>query len=183
MSLFGMGAGEIMVIMIIALIIFGPGRLPEIMSQIGRTVREFKKMTSDLTSEFEGSVGDVRSTVGEVRQTMDDMKATVADVQRETTAIANTIPATLEEANPQKLLNNPMSPPASATPSPKPAASAAAATDAAAASVAPTNGVQPQPERDGASEPVATRDDPLADLSAFEEALEGELETTERKTG
>ncbi len=50
MGFFGMGFGEILLILVVALIIWGPGRLPEIARTLGKTVRAFRKATSDLTT-------------------------------------------------------------------------------------------------------------------------------------
>jgi len=41
--MFGLGMPEIMVILVIALLIFGPGKLPEIGGAIGKSIRGFKK--------------------------------------------------------------------------------------------------------------------------------------------
>ena len=41
----------LVVILVIVLIIFGPGRLPELGSGLGRAMREFRKATSDITNE------------------------------------------------------------------------------------------------------------------------------------
>ena len=41
----------IIAIIVIVLIIFGPGRLPELGAGIGKAMREFRKATSELTSE------------------------------------------------------------------------------------------------------------------------------------
>lgn len=43
--MFGIGPGELIVILILALIIFGPNKLPDLAKTLGRTVREFKKAT------------------------------------------------------------------------------------------------------------------------------------------
>jgi TatA/E family protein of Tat protein translocase len=52
MNFLGMGPMELMVILVLALIVFGPGKLPEIAGQVGRVVRDFRRMTGDLSSEF-----------------------------------------------------------------------------------------------------------------------------------
>ena len=43
------GAPELIIIAIIALVIFGPGKLPEVAQSLGRGVREFRKAASDVT--------------------------------------------------------------------------------------------------------------------------------------
>ena len=50
MGFFGMGFGEILLILAVVLIIWGPRRLPEIARTLGKTVRAFRKATSDLTT-------------------------------------------------------------------------------------------------------------------------------------
>lgn len=41
----------LVVILVIVLIIFGPGRLPELGGAVGKAMREFRKATSELTNE------------------------------------------------------------------------------------------------------------------------------------
>jgi len=41
----------IIAIIVVVLIIFGPGRLPELGAGVGKAMREFRKATSELTSE------------------------------------------------------------------------------------------------------------------------------------
>ena len=41
----------IAVILVVVLIIFGPGRLPELGGAVGKAMREFRKATSELTNE------------------------------------------------------------------------------------------------------------------------------------
>ncbi|MBN2031654.1 MAG: twin-arginine translocase TatA/TatE family subunit [Deltaproteobacteria bacterium] len=53
--MFGLGMPELIVILIIILIIFGAGKLPEIGSGIGKGIRNFKKATHDKTDEIEAS--------------------------------------------------------------------------------------------------------------------------------
>ena len=50
MDFFGIGFGEIVLILIVALIIFGPGKLPEIARTVGKFTRDVKKVSSDFTT-------------------------------------------------------------------------------------------------------------------------------------
>lgn len=49
---FNLGAPELFLILIIALIVFGPGKLPEIGGAIGKSIREFRRASSELTDEL-----------------------------------------------------------------------------------------------------------------------------------
>lgn len=42
-GMFGMGIGELVVILVIVLVVFGAGRLPEVMGSMGKGVQAFKK--------------------------------------------------------------------------------------------------------------------------------------------
>ncbi len=71
--MFGIGVPELIVIMVIALIVFGPGKLPEIGGAVGKSVREFRKATSDVTREFNESVNTVKEPIEEIRRIPSDL--------------------------------------------------------------------------------------------------------------
>jgi sec-independent protein translocase protein TatA len=57
-----LGPAEILVILVIALLVFGPNKMPEIARQVGRGMREFRRVQQhlstelrDVVSEFDGS--------------------------------------------------------------------------------------------------------------------------------
>lgn len=50
----GLGIPEIILILVVALIIFGPGKLPEIGKAFGKSISEFKKAASEITKDING---------------------------------------------------------------------------------------------------------------------------------
>lgn len=50
--MFGLGPAEIVLVLIIALIVFGPRRLPEIGQALGKSIREFREASNEITREF-----------------------------------------------------------------------------------------------------------------------------------
>jgi sec-independent protein translocase protein TatA len=53
-----LGFGEILIILVLALIIFGPRRLPEMGRTIGRSLRDFRRATSDIRTELESELDE-----------------------------------------------------------------------------------------------------------------------------
>ena len=51
MDLFGMGIGEILLILVVALVIWGPGKIPEIARTLGKTLSTLRKASLDLTTQ------------------------------------------------------------------------------------------------------------------------------------
>lgn len=52
------GPLEILFVGIIALIVFGPQRLPEIARSVGRTIAELRRQASEVRAEFEAGLSD-----------------------------------------------------------------------------------------------------------------------------
>jgi TatA/E family protein of Tat protein translocase len=86
------GPTEIVIVLILALLVFGPGRLPQMGRSLGRGLREFKhaadtaktelgldeiiddvnEVKADVTSSL--GVDDIKSSIGDLTSTIDDAK-------------------------------------------------------------------------------------------------------------
>ena len=56
-----LGPAEILVILVIALLVFGPNKMPDIARQVGRGFREFKRVQQHLKSELRDVVSEFDS--------------------------------------------------------------------------------------------------------------------------
>jgi sec-independent protein translocase protein TatA len=50
-----MGTGELLMVLAMVLLVFGPSKLPQFGDALGRGIRNFKKATNELTSEPEAA--------------------------------------------------------------------------------------------------------------------------------
>jgi sec-independent protein translocase protein TatB len=76
--MFGIGMPEMILILAVALIIFGPKKLPELGKSIGRALGEFKRATNDIKESIQIDTGlnDVHDKFKEMDK---DLKASMKD--------------------------------------------------------------------------------------------------------
>ena len=57
-----LGFGELMVILVIVLVLFGAKRVPEIGASIGKGIREFKKATNEIGNDVREPIRDAMNS-------------------------------------------------------------------------------------------------------------------------
>ena len=66
---------EIFIILVVALILFGAKKLPDIAKGIGKGMREFRKATDDIKREFNESTKDVQDDIKDISDSVNkDLK-------------------------------------------------------------------------------------------------------------
>lgn len=84
MDFFGIGPAEIFLILVIALIIFGPAKLPEIGRSLGKAINSFRKATLDLSSQVTKEMKEVEAEIAEKQE-----KPSQSEPKRDETALAD----------------------------------------------------------------------------------------------
>jgi sec-independent protein translocase protein TatA len=78
--MFGLGAGEILIILVIAFLLFGPKQLPEVGRQVGKAVRGFKETADDLRKSVEPEINLIQQEVKMVEQ---DFQASMKEAEQD----------------------------------------------------------------------------------------------------
>lgn len=171
MGFMGMGMQEIIVIVVAALIIFGPNRLPEIAGQAGRAMRDLRKMTQDLSGEFERETGvNVRDLKKTVDQEIENVKAEVTGVQstisKEVNSAKTSVSSTANKAT--KSVNQSVSGKSGTKVSSAGKSTSTASKSKTGATISTAKSATAKEK--APPPPKASKRDPLADVSFFEAA-------------
>ncbi len=170
------------IVLVVALVIFGPSRLPELAGQVGRWVRDFRRMSSDLTGEFE-------KTFAEVDEVKKSFKREIQGIQEEVEGIGKSARGDLKKSGAKGIAEGKK--PANLTAKKGAATAASASNPTRSTSLSKTTPTAKEAAANGARAKagrgvkldenaprrlaVATKADPLIDVSYFD--LDVELST------
>jgi sec-independent protein translocase protein TatB len=98
--MFGVGTGEVLLILVIAMLVVGPERMVSFAKQMGEWVAKFRAQTDSVTSEFKEALSlDPEALLKDVISEAEEVKATVSQVAAE----ARTAADTTESAQPSEI--------------------------------------------------------------------------------
>ncbi len=78
--MFGLGGMEILIILVIAFMLFGPKELPEMGKQLGKAIKGFKETTDDLRQSIEPEINTITQEFKSVQQ---DLESSMKDAEAE----------------------------------------------------------------------------------------------------
>lgn len=79
MNFFGIGLPEMVVIMVVALLVFGPKKLPEIGRSLGKGIRSFQDASKEFEAEFKREAEQITKTSTEpMEATLEPSQPTLA---------------------------------------------------------------------------------------------------------
>lgn len=73
-NLLFISGGEIFIVLIVVLLLFGANRIPEIARGLGKGMREFKKATDDIKKEINDSSDSIVDDINDMKDTFKDIK-------------------------------------------------------------------------------------------------------------
>lgn len=147
--MFGIGPTELIVLLVIALIVVGPEKLPQLAGQIGKAIRDFRQMSGDVTGEFQRAF--------QLDEPPAEQRPFLVGDTNTATASTNGVAEHSQELAAQVI---PSDPPLESVPVAEEATEASSATEIAP--VATDYSTLSTP-------PLATKDEPLAGVSMLDE--------------
>jgi len=73
-SLLFISGGEIFVVLVVVLLLFGANKIPEIARGLGKGMKEFRKATDDIKREINDSSNNVVEDIKDLKDTFKDIK-------------------------------------------------------------------------------------------------------------
>ncbi len=94
--MFGLGAMEILIILVLAFLLFGPKELPEIGRQVGKAVKGFKETADDLRQSVEPEINMIQQ---EVKMAEQDFTSSVKDAEETVKGAGESASSSIKEGN------------------------------------------------------------------------------------
>ncbi len=100
--MFGIGMPELFIIMLVALIVIGPAKLPEIARSLGKGYAEFAKSMREVRSSFDDLSSEFEEEKDIVQQPLRSLSAAVEKAFTEDVEDANKLSTELKDSSTEK---------------------------------------------------------------------------------
>ncbi len=154
MNIFGIGLPEMGIIAVVALLIFGPEKLPEVMGQAGKLLKDFRGMTSNLTGEFE-------KTIAEAKEIGNSLTGELGGMSKQVNSITNSVKQDLNKSTSTPAKSGTLASASAPKSSTAKKSTTSTTTTAKSTSSTSTTAVVSGPVK-------ASKEDPVLDISLYE---------------
>jgi sec-independent protein translocase protein TatB len=95
MNLFGIGPWEIVLVLLIALLVLGPQRLPQVTVQLAKSIRWLRRFSGQITGQLREEFNELARDYEELKSEVDELRQ---KVDRDVDAATKEVTDTVEEA-------------------------------------------------------------------------------------
>ncbi len=102
-SILSLGGGEMLLVFLVFLLLFGANKMPELARGLGKGLKEFKKATDDIKKELSdstnGLTNEITETTADIRRNIGDITTNItreidnhtADIKKDAGEVANNL--------------------------------------------------------------------------------------------
>lgn len=167
----GIGMQEMMIIGLAALLIFGPGKLPEVMGQAGRLYKQFREMTGELTGEFEKTIAEAKEMgnqlTGELGPMQKELQSVTNSARRDLNKAGKSVTSSANKGRSSTSRTSTSSASKSRSTTTTSRTSSTRSTTSGKSTAASRMSTTSTASKKPATPPVATKEDPVSDFSMF----------------
>lgn len=97
MNFLGIGAPELILVLVVAVIVVGPQRLPEVAVQLARVIRRVRGYATDVTAQMRGELDELMKEYEQVRHELREFRESV---RGDVSSVTQEVERTLRETQP-----------------------------------------------------------------------------------
>jgi len=83
----GLSGSEILLVLVVALVLFGSKSIPDVARMMGKGVREFRKATSEIQKEIDSYTSDIKKDVNDIKDSINKETRNISDELRKNTKL------------------------------------------------------------------------------------------------
>jgi sec-independent protein translocase protein TatA len=99
------GSGEFLLILLVAFLVFGPDKIPEVARKIGRGMSEIRRASDEIKREITRETDKVKKDLSVEESIMDDLHKTTEDINKELGNISRDVNSSLKTDTSDKTNN------------------------------------------------------------------------------
>jgi sec-independent protein translocase protein TatA len=80
----GLSGSEILLVLLVALLLFGSKSIPDVARMMGKGVREFRKATSEIQKEIDNYTSDIKKDANEIKDNITKQTKDIEDELKNT---------------------------------------------------------------------------------------------------